>query len=411
MTALHSTAMPTGASAAAPLRVALVTETFPPELNGVAMTAGRVVNGLQALGHRLRIVRPRQPDEDAARLASFADLPTTLVSGIGVPGYNGIRFGLPAKSTLRHLWQSERPDVVHILTEGPLGRSALQAATGLQLPVVAGYHTHFDRYTEHYRLGFLRPAVEGYLRRFHNRCQINLAPTRELVAQLSDMGMHNLRLMSRGIDRQQFNPQQRNIRLRAEWGAGADDLVMLCVGRLAAEKNLDLVVQAWQAVRRERPYTKLVLVGSGPEYARLARLDPDIILTGAVSSDQLGMHYASADLFVFASMSETFGNVVQEAMVSGLPVIGFDYAAARELITDGHNGLLVSFGNVPDFIARTVMASRAPQTLRAMGAAASQSGRSWQSVTDELVCNYRDAIALAAATIRRPLHAAPARNA
>lgn len=378
-----------------PLRICLVTETFPPEVNGVAMTAGRVVNGLLAAGHKVHIVRPRQPEEDRMQLVSFADLPTTLVNGIGVPGYNGIRFGLPAGKVLQKAWTCHRPDAVHVLTEGPLGYSAVRAAQRLQLPIIGGYHTHFDRYTEHYRFGFLRQSVTNYLMRFHNRCHINLAPTHELAQALMEQGMKEVRVMSRGVDRGLFHPQHRSSALRTQWGVGKDDLVLLCVGRLAAEKQLDWVVEAWQAVRKDKPYTKLVLVGGGPEYQRLANSYPDVILTGPVSSHDLGAHYASADLFVFASMSETFGNVVQEALASGVPVVGFDYAAARELIQHETNGILVPFGNKQAFMQATTAIANQPQLLKQMARQAGETGRSWKAVLNELIANYRDAIQLA----------------
>ncbi|THT96460.1 glycosyltransferase family 1 protein [Lampropedia puyangensis] len=377
------------------LRICLVTETFPPEVNGVAMTAGRVVNGLLAAGHKVHIVRPRQPEEDRAHLASFADLPTTLVHGVGVPGYNGIRFGLPAGNALERAWRHQTPDVVHVLTEGPLGYSAVKTAQRLGLPIVGGYHTHFDRYTEHYRFGFLRQTVTNYLVRFHNRCHINLAPTQELAQSLMQQGMKEVRVMSRGVDRSLFHPQHRSTALRTQWGVGKDDLVLLCVGRLAAEKQLDWVVRAWQAVRQDKPYSKLVLVGGGPEYQRLASQYPDVILTGPVSSHDLGAHYASADLFVFASMSETFGNVVQEALASGVPVVGFDYAAARELIHHDVNGVLVPFGDQQAFIQATVQAASQPAHLRQMARQAAETGRSWKSVLQDLIANYHDAIDLA----------------
>lgn len=378
-----------------PLRICLVTETFPPEVNGVAMTAGRVVNGLLAAGHKVHIVRPRQPEEDRTQLVSFADLPTTLVRGIGVPGYNGIRFGLPSSKALEKAWRQQRPDVVHVLTEGPLGYSAVRTAQRLGLPIVGGYHTHFDRYTEHYRFGFLRQTVTNYMVRFHNRCHINLAPTHELAEALMAQGMKEVRVMSRGVDRGLFHPQHRSAALRTQWGVGKDDLVLLCVGRLAAEKQLDWVVQAWQAVREHKPYTKLVLVGGGPEYQRLASSYPDVILTGPVSSHDLGAHYASADLFVFASMSETFGNVVQEALASGVPVVGFDYAAAKELISHEVNGVLVPFGNRQALIDATVQTAQKPQLLRQMARHAAETGRSWKSVLNDLIANYHDAVELA----------------
>lgn len=380
------------------LRVAFVTETFPPELNGVAMTAGRLINGLNAAGHHVRIIRPRQPNESKNHVHCFQDIPTTLTKGINIPGYNGIRFGLPCGSQLRRLWQAERPDVVHILTEGPLGYSAMKTAESLHLPIVAGYHTHFDRYTEHYGFGLLKTAVQQYLQRFHNHCHVNLAPTSMLAAELGESGMENVRVLSRGVDKTLFTPTLRDERLRQQWGAGAKDLVLLCVGRLAAEKNLDLVAQAWLQVRQQQPNVKMVFVGEGPELSRLQNKYPHAIFTGSVTAQDLGAHYASADIFVFASESETFGNVVQEAMASGLAVVGYDYAAAHELITHQENGLLIPFGDAQAFIQTTVRLCQRPELVRELGHSASLSGRTWKSVIHDLITAYRDAIAMTKTT-------------
>lgn len=388
------------------LQIAFVSETFPPELNGVAMTAGRLVNGLHAAGHHVRIIRPQQRGESKAHVHCFQDIPTTLTHGMGVPGYDGIRFGLPCAKKLRQLWRQERPDVVHILTEGPLGHSAMRVAEELELPIVAGYHTHFDRYTEHYRFGLLRSTVQRYLQRFHNHCHVNLAPTCALVAELEAAGMENVRVLSRGVDKTLFSPTLRDERLRQQWGATAKDLVLLCVGRLATEKNLDLVAQAWLAVRQQQPSAKLVFVGAGPEKARLQHKYPQAIFTGTVSSQELGAHYASADVFVFASQSETFGNVVQEAMASGLAVVAYDYAAPLELIEHGENGLLVPFGDAQSFIQTTTELCQSPTLVRELGHAASLSGRTWKSVVHDLITAYRDAIAMThTATLEEALDA------
>lgn len=376
------------------LRIAFVTESFLPELNGVAMTAGRLLTGLEAAGCQVHLIRPRQPGERDGQPLSQSQAPLTLTHGMGLPGYKEIRFGLPASARLRKLWQANRPDVVHIVTEGPLGYSALQVASRLGLPIAGGYHTHFARCLQHYRSAWLSRPISRYLLHFHNRCHINLVPTLELAQELEAEGMRNNRVLSRGVDKTLFNPTWRSNELRQQWGASAQDLVMLSVGRLAAEKNLDLAVQAWQRARVQQPGIKLVMVGDGPERERLAQQNPDIIFTGRIPAHELGAYYASADIFLFAGMADAFANVVQEALACGLAVISFDYACSHELIEHGRNGILVPFGDAQAFLRASSDLVQQPARVRKLGQAARHAGKSWQSVIDDLLHAYQEAIAM-----------------
>lgn len=319
-----------------PRDLVVVTETWPPEVNGVAMTLERLVVGLRQRGHRVRVVRPRQAGEARGSESLLDD--ETLVPGCPIPGYRGLRFGLPAARRLRAAWRADPPDAVHLVTEGPLGHSALRAARALGLPVLAGFHTDFETYARHYRLAWLAPLVEAILRRFHNRCDLNLIPTRALAEHLAGRGFVNLGLLARGVDTRLFHPARRSPELRAAWGAGPEDPVLMHVGRVAPEKDLDRVVEAFRAVRARRPRARLVFVGDGPSRARLERAYPDITFAGVQRGEDLASHYASADLFVFASLSETFGNVVTEAMASGLPILAFDHAAVHEHVVDRVHG-------------------------------------------------------------------------
>lgn len=321
------------------LRIALVTETYPPEINGVAGTVARLVEGLRDVGHELQLVRPRQhKDETAQAGEGFAEL---LMRGLPIPRYPQLRMGLPAKRSLLRRWSFERPDLVHIATEGPLGWSALQAARQLRLPVFSEFRTNFQAYSQHYGIGWLRHPIHAYLRRFHNHCALTMVPSEDLRATLAAQGFERLAVVARGVDTSRFDPAKRSAELRAQWGAAADTPVLLCVGRLAAEKNLDLLVDAYQALRARHGDARLVLVGDGPERERLQRRCPQAILAGLRVGEDLAAHYASADLFVFPSLTETFGNVVPEAMGSGLPVVAFDYAAAGQLLQPGVGGLKV----------------------------------------------------------------------
>ncbi|NBQ86004.1 MAG: glycosyltransferase family 1 protein [Betaproteobacteria bacterium] len=321
------------------LRVAVVTETYPPEINGVSLSLARVVEQLHSRNHDIQLFRPRQGAHDAAdREARFTEV---LVRGVPVPKYPSLRMGLPSKRTLVKLWSLHRPDVVHIATEGPLGWSALQAAAVLKLPVTSDFRTNFDTYSRHYGLGWLHKPVAAYLRKFHNRTQCTMVPTQSLKAELASRGYRNLEVVMRGVDTERFHPARRSEALRASWGVSPDQCVVACVSRLAPEKNIALVVRAYEEARRVDTRVRLLLVGDGPHRAELQRLCPTAIFAGERRGNDLADHYASADVFAFASLSETFGNVVPEAMASGLPVVAFDHAAAAELLVDQVNGIKV----------------------------------------------------------------------
>lgn len=347
------------------LRVAVVSETWPPEVNGVAATISQVVEGLRRRGHEVQLVRPRQGVLDtSAADERFAEV---LLRGLPIPRYPQLKMGLPSRRALLKLWSTQRPDVVHIVTEGPLGWSALQAALHLKLPVVSDFRTNFHAYSQHYGIAWLRHPIMGYLRRFHNRTACTMVPTERLRAELQAGGFRGLRVVARGVDTKLFDPARRSEALRRSWGAAARTQVVLCVGRLAPEKNLDLLLAAFDAMRAVDGSTKLVLVGDGPERASLQRQCPDAIFAGVRRGAELAAHYASADVFLFPSQTETFGNVVPEAMASGLAVVGYDYAAAGHLLRPGIDGLLARFGEPDDFVAAARRLAASPVFARALG--------------------------------------------
>jgi len=362
------------------LRMAVVTETYPPEVNGVAMTTGRIVSAMQARDHQIQLIRPRQNAQDAG--PAEPNLDHILKPGIPIPRYNNLRMGLPAKSSLLKLWHEKRPDVVHLVTEGPLGWSALSAALKLKIPVTSDFHTNFHHYSRHYGLGWLKTPIESYLRKFHNRTRLTLVPTHAMREELLQDGYRNLKVVARGVDTQLFTPARRNDSLRAAWGVRPDDLVALYVGRLAAEKNLPVVLRAFAALRARQPRAKLVLVGDGPLRGELEKKLPDAIFAGMRTGLDLATFYASGDVFLFPSLTETFGNVTLEAMSSGLAVIAYDYAAARELITHRENGLLAPFDTADAFCTLASEVAAEPKTVRALGTAARQTAEemSWSTI-------------------------------
>ena len=307
----------------------------------------------------------RQGDGDAPESPDSLD--TLRLPGFRIPGYPQLQGGWLAQKALLAHWRRLRPDLIHIVTEGPLGYSALRAARRLGIPVSTSFHTHFHGYSRHYRLGWLATPIMAHLRHFHNQGVQTLVPTMELAEQLQSMGFLRTRVLARGVDTRLFSPQRRDPALRSRWNAAPDAPVALYVGRLAVEKNLELAITVFQAIRRTQPAAELVLVGDGPLAARLRARHPEFVYCGMKQGEDLATHYASADLFLFPSLTETFGNVILEAMASGLAVAAFDYAAARAHVELGHNGLLAPFGAAEAFVTAATALARDSGALRRMG--------------------------------------------
>lgn len=362
------------------MKLEIVTETFPPEVNGVAMTLKRIATGMLERGHDVGIVRPRQGGDD--RSGRLDGLRHSVTRGFPIPGYAGLRFGWPSRKRLTREWGESRPDLIHVATEGPLGWSAIQAARSLDIPVVSSYHTKFSSYSGHYNIGLLRRQIGRYLRFVHNRTQATFAPSADSMKELYDEGYRNLYLLERGVDTELFSPTKRDESLRSEWKCEATDPVALYVGRLAKEKNLDLLIESYEQMKAISPKTRLVVVGDGPERGRLQRLDPEIEFAGTQRGEDLARYYASADVFLFPSVTETFGNVALEAMSSGLYVLAYDYAAASRFVRSGANGRTVGFGNRVEFLkaAREIASNRGDWDEIRATARESVLGYSWSSI-------------------------------
>lgn len=367
------------------LRLAVVTETYPPEVNGVALTVARLIEGLLLRGHEIDLVRPRQSLR-APQATAVEGLQELLMRGMPIPRYPQLRMGLPAKAALISQWQRRRPDLVHVATEGPLGWSAVQAARKLRLPVSADFRTNFHAYSRHYGLGWLNKTILTYLRKFHNRADLTLVPTETLRKELAAMGFERLSVVGRGVDTQRFDPALRSPMVRARWGGAVDDPVVLYVGRLAAEKNLDLLIRAYQAMKQRRKSLRLVVIGEGPMADDLATQCPDALLLGVQGGLELAQSYASADIFLFPSRTETYGNVTAEALASGLAVVAFDYAAARELIINGHNGWTSGLQDEEGFVRRAceVLEAWHPGHPMRMNARRTMLSRDWSGIVEQM---------------------------
>jgi glycosyltransferase involved in cell wall biosynthesis len=363
------------------VRIVYVTETFPPEVNGVALTAARALNHLRAAGHAVQLMRPRQRGEPPR-----CDAHEWRTAGGPIPMYPELRYGWATAGSLRRAWQRDPPDLVHVTTPGPLAWAALRAARAEGIACSADYRTHFPAYSHHYRLGWLAPLVLAGLRRMHALADLNFVPTPALAQTLSAQGFERLRVLGRGVDAAHFAPTRRDPALRLAWGAGSSHPVMLYVGRLAPEKNVGLALRCFERLRRKHAALRMVVVGDGPQRAALERDHPRARFVGMQRGEALARHYASSDVFVFPSMTDTFGNVTLEALASGLAVAAYDTAAAAQHVVDGRSGCLARPGDEAAFHAATERALARSAVHGAMRRAAREAAlvADWDPVLREL---------------------------
>jgi glycosyltransferase involved in cell wall biosynthesis len=270
----------------------------------------------------------------------------------------------------------------------------VRVARRLRIPVFSGFHTNFDNYAQHYHAGWLRFLIRRYLQSFHNRTAGTIVPSADLRDRLREMGLKKISVLGRGVDSRRFAPERRSVDLRRLWRAGKNDLVALYVGRIAAEKNLGVAIAAYRAMQRVNNAVKFVLVGDGPLRAALQRRHPDLIFCGVHTGEQLAEHYASADIFLFPSETETFGNVTLEAMASGLAVVAYDYAAAHAHIKNGETGVLARYADAQAFITAATKVALPRQSLKIVGrqARAYAVSLDWQHVVDRFAAILMSAL-------------------
>lgn len=350
-----------------PLKIAIVTDTWAPEINGVAHALLQLCKGLQQQGNSIFLIRPEQSEA----CIDFKPDHECLVRAQSIPKYSGLQFGWPQLIKLTKALKQNQVDIVHIVTEGPLGFAMLQLARSLHIPVSSGFHSAFHDFSRYFDLAFLMKPVQHYLRWFHNNTHLTCVPSQETANALRKLGFTcPLVVVGRGVDQQRFSSRYYSTELRQQWSAGEHTRVMLYVGRLSPEKEVDVLISAYRSMQAPQGamQNKLVIVGDGPDRLRLEQLATglDVIFMGGVSGQALSQAYASADVFVFASQVETFGNVVLEAMASGLPVIAYNAACAQLHIRSEQTGWLCSLSHTDEFI-RLMQQLPERQKLKTMG--------------------------------------------
>ncbi len=364
-------------------RIAIVTETFPPEINGVANTLHHLTQRLSRHCH-VQVVHPRQK---GPRPKDQEHLEHLTVPGCPIPGYSELRFGFPSGKSLLKSWTRYPPDAIYVATQGPLGWSAVKVARELKIPLTSGFHTNFHQYSKHYKLGWLSHLIGRYFSHFHQMTRNTLVPTLQTANALHAMGIHNTRIWSRGVDSQLFHPSKRSESLRQQWGADATTPVFIYVGRMANEKNVFLALTAFERAQQQTHHTRMVLVGGGPLTDKIKRNYPDVILAGVQKGAALAEHYASADIFLFPSLTDTFGNVVLEAMASGLGIVCFNEAAAKEHLANDENALLAPAGDSNLFCQHALSIAMRPSLLARLrsNARAQALSLDWQKLANQFL--------------------------
>lgn len=384
------------------MNVMIVTDTFPPDINGVARTLQVLSRGLAARGHRVSVITTTEDQrlENAGHGVKVSAMPS-----LPVPGYQGIRMGVASRRQFEELIHLEQTDAMYVAVESIMGLNAVRAASRAGVGVVSGFHTNFHTYSRDYHLPVLKNGAEWYLRYLHNRTAKTLTPSESTAGQLRAMGINNVGVLGRGVDTKLFQPSRRDPELRRSWGADETSPVALFVGRLAAEKNLPLAVKAFQQVVQDRPNARCVFVGDGPVAASLREAHPEFIHAGARMGEDLARHYASADLFVFPSLTETFGNVLTEALASGLVVVGYHYAAAGKHIRHGENGFVAAFNDEAAFMQALQQALEHwnDATLRGNACQSVQS-LSWDAIIQQFENELDHASSAAAQAASTPPH-------
>jgi phosphatidylinositol alpha 1,6-mannosyltransferase len=381
----------------AKLRVALFTGNYNYIKDGVSLTLNRLVDYLQRQGVAVLIVAPTGPAPAFEPVGELLSVPSFPIPSR--PEYR-LSLGLPAKVRCR--LEEFRPTLFHIAVPDLLGYRALCLAERWQVPVVASYHTRYDTYLKYYGLSALEGLGKKYLRHFYGRCRRLYPPSESMAAILREEGIaQNMQVWSRGVDTERFNPSRRDLAWRRSLGIADDDVVVTYVGRLVKEKNTALLTRVFGDLKRRGIRFRPMVVGNGPEEAGMRAALPDGIFTGFLNGEPLACAYASSDVFVFPSESETFGNVTLEAMASGLPAVCADASGSRNLVVEGVTGFLVSARDEPLFIDRIATLVKTQELRVRMSAHALQRSAEfrWDNVLSGLLASYIDVVAQSETTV------------
>lgn len=373
------------------MRVAVFSEVYWPMVSGVGVTLLRLTEALQARGHEVRVYTASYPLPEG-----YADRPEVHRSpSLPFFLYRDVQWAFPRRREVLRDARAFGPDVVHVATEVSMGLAGLKVARELAVPVVASAHTDYEKYASRYGMEWAIGAGWPYLRWFYGHAARVLCPSKLYEQHLHSRGVMHTGIWSRGINPAEFHPRFRSEAYRRSMGVGPDDRLVTYIGRIAKEKNLDLLLEAWELLGIRREGAQLVLVGHGPLQEEIGRRDlPGVHLAGLKQGRELSEAYASADLFVFPSSTETFGNVLLEAMGSGLPSVVTADGGVLEFAVHGKNAWLVAPDSPDAMLTGLDRLFHDPALCRqlAKGALETAGFRSWDGIYESLEKEYRDAM-------------------
>jgi phosphatidylinositol alpha 1,6-mannosyltransferase len=370
------------------LRIALFTGAYNHIADGVSLTLNRLVNFLGQKGAEVRVYAPTVPLPALKHAGTL--VPVRSITAPGRPDYR-ISLGLSAEA--REDLTRFKPNLFHIATPDVLGLSALRTAKRTGTPIVASYHTHFASYLDYYRLGALEGATWSYLRWFYNQCRHVYVPTPSMLQVLVGQGItSDLRLWPRGVEADLFNPARRSLEWRRAQGFADDDVIVTFVSRLVTEKGLNVVTDVARGLQSRGIRHKVLIVGDGPERASLGTSLPNAVFAGHLVREALATAYASSDVFLFPSETETFGNVTLEAMASGLPPVVADATGSNALVEDNVTGFLAPPRNSAAFLDRVDSLIQNEELRARMGAASRMAAEryEWSRVLGQIESYYEE---------------------
>lgn len=358
------------------MHIEFVTDTYTPDVNGAAKTLAHLVRELNSLGHEVTVLRTGKDPQKGESVVPF----------FMIPGYPEIKIGLIRTYTLAERWRNKRPDVIYVGMESPMGCAAARVAKSVDIPVIAGFHTNFHQYCKSFKIDYLTPFILKHIRDFHNSVSATVVPSLTVKEQLDNLDFERLYVMGRGVDVALFDPQKRSDLIRADWGAESETPVAIYVGRMSPEKNLDLVAKAFYRMRQIRPDTVCVVVGDGPVQKKFENQHPEFIHCKYLHGEELATAYASADIMVFPSISETFGNTVTESLASGLVTVAYDYASAKMHLKHGVNGVTARYDDEEDYLKQIEISLKVFRDENMRGEARrSVESLSWKAIAERLV--------------------------
>ena len=370
------------------MKIAYFTESLPPNKDGVVKTFCHLVDTLESEKIEYKFYSPVKPDASYPWTEHVRKVPS-----VPFALYDYYRMGMPYFENINEELDIYKPDLVHVVSPTPMGIYGIKYAQKRKLPVVTSYHTHFTKYLTYYKLEMLSPWAWNYLRWFHNQCLRTYAPSPSAVSELTQEGIQGVELWQRGIELERFSPGHRSADLRASI-TKEDEPILLFVGRLVKEKDLDDLIAANKLLRQRNFKFKQVIIGDGPMRPELEQKLPEAHYTGFLSGHDLARWYASSDLFVFPSTTETFGNVILEAFASGIPAIGVNKGGVADIITSGVDGMIARANDPKDIADKTAFFLENPGMARHFGIDARKTAETyrWEAINKKLLDSYHQVL-------------------